>query len=300
MTAGRDQFERARRVPIERVLRERSVKLRRCGAELIGPCPHCGGRDRFGVNLRKQVFVCRGCGARGSVIDLVALLDRCTIHEAVAKLCGVGNPPPARPLSNPQRVYSKAPADCDGTDRALQWWAEARSIAGTLAEEYLVQHRGIGTFPPDVDDVLRFHPRCIFGPGQFYPCLLAMVRDVATDQPQAITRTTLATTAEKIGRMALGPTANGAVKLWPNDCVTTGLVIGEGVETCLAAASMSYRGTLLQPRVVADRCVAHRTLPRPRWHRSPHDPGRPRRTRPARPARWAARRATMRKEMAHR
>jgi hypothetical protein len=95
--------------------------------------------------------VCRGCGARGSVIDLIAFLDRCTIHEAVAKLCG--NPPPARPLSNPQRV-SRTPADCDGTDRALQWWAEARSIAGTLAEDYLVQHRGIGTFPPDVDDVL--------------------------------------------------------------------------------------------------------------------------------------------------
>jgi putative DNA primase/helicase len=141
----------------------------------------------------------------------------------------------------------RTPADCDGTDRALQWWAEARSIAGTLAEDYLVQHRGIRTFPPDVDEVLRFHPRCIFGPGQFHPCLLALVRDVATDRPQAIIRTALATTGEKIGRMALGPTANGAIKLWADDCVTIGLVVGEGIETCLAAASMEYRGTLLQP-----------------------------------------------------
>jgi hypothetical protein len=225
------------------VLRERGVKLRRSGAELTGPCPHCGGRDRFGVNLRKQVFLCRACGARGSVIDLVALLDRCAIREAVAKLCG--NPPPGRP--NPERVYSRTPTDCDGTTRALQWRAEARSIAGTLAEDYLVQHRGIGTFPPDIDEVLRFHPRCIFGADQFYPCLLALVRNIVTDEPQAIIRTALATTAEKIGRMALGPTANGAIKLWADDCVTTGLVIGEGAETCLAAASMSHRGTLLQP-----------------------------------------------------
>jgi hypothetical protein len=36
--------------------------------------------------------------------------------------------------------------------------------------------------------------------------------------------------------------------LWPDDAVTTGLVIGEGVETVLAAATqVTHRGTLLQP-----------------------------------------------------
>ena len=31
--------------------------------------------------------------------------------------------------------------------------------------------------------------------------------------------------------------AGGVIRLWPNDEITTGLVIGEGVETCLAAAA---------------------------------------------------------------
>jgi hypothetical protein len=33
--------------------------------ERCGPCPKCGGGDRFAVNTKKQVFNCRGCGARG-------------------------------------------------------------------------------------------------------------------------------------------------------------------------------------------------------------------------------------------
>jgi hypothetical protein len=101
--------------------------------------------------------------------------------------------------------------------------------------------------PPDVDDVLRFHQRVPFGPADYFPCMIALVRSVATDQPQAIIRTAISTCAEKLGRMALGPTRDGAIKLWPNDRVEQGLVIGEGVETCLAAASMEHRGTLLQP-----------------------------------------------------
>jgi hypothetical protein len=38
------------------------------------------------------------------------------------------------------------------------------------------------------------------------------------------------------------------IRLWPDNEVTTGLVIGEGVETTLAAATcIAHRGTLLQP-----------------------------------------------------
>jgi hypothetical protein len=47
--------------------------------------------------------------------------------------------------------------------------------------------------------------------------------------------------------MAFGPTAGGAVKLWGDEWVSTGLVVAEGVETMLAAAQRSYLGTLLQP-----------------------------------------------------
>jgi Toprim domain len=38
------------------------------------------------------------------------------------------------------------------------------------------------------------------------------------------------------------------IRLWPDDEVTLGLTIGEGVETVLAAATrIQHRGTLLQP-----------------------------------------------------
>lgn len=42
--------------------------------------------------------------------------------------------------------------------------------------------------------------------------------------------------------------AGCVIRLWPDDEVTTGLVIGEGVETMLAAATrVEHRGTILQP-----------------------------------------------------
>jgi hypothetical protein len=48
--------------------------------------------------------------------------------------------------------------------------------------------------------------------------------------------------------MALGPTAGAVVRLWPDEEVTQGLVIGEGIETVLAAATrVQLPGTLLQP-----------------------------------------------------
>ena len=38
------------------------------------------------------------------------------------------------------------------------------------------------------------------------------------------------------------------IRLWPDDAISTGLVLGEGIETTLAAAlRVRHRGTLLQP-----------------------------------------------------
>jgi hypothetical protein len=55
---------------------------------------------------------------------------------------------------------------------------------------------------------------------------------------------------EKIDRRGLGSTGGGVVKLWPDAEVTEALCIGEGVETCLAAAMTEWppgSGTLLRP-----------------------------------------------------
>jgi hypothetical protein len=48
--------------------------------------------------------------------------------------------------------------------------------------------------------------------------------------------------------MTYGPIKGCVIRLWPDEWVTLGLVLGEGIETVLAAATrIEYRGTLLQP-----------------------------------------------------
>src|SRR5262245_35790554 len=86
---------KARLVPIAIEIARRQIALRRQGKELVGPCPQCGGDDRFAVNLKKQVFHCRGCGAKGDVIALARFLDGTDFVHAVETL--TGEPPPPRP-----------------------------------------------------------------------------------------------------------------------------------------------------------------------------------------------------------
>jgi phage/plasmid primase-like uncharacterized protein len=82
---------RARSTPIERELERRSIRLR--GAiERVGPCPKCGGDDRFSIHVQKQVFNCRGCEVGGDVIALVEHLDSVDFVTACTTL--TGEPPP--------------------------------------------------------------------------------------------------------------------------------------------------------------------------------------------------------------
>jgi putative DNA primase/helicase len=132
------------------------------------------------------------------------------------------------------------------TARALRLWDEAEPL-GPVAHEYFAS-RGIQDLPPVVRGALRFQPRCPFGPGERHPCILSLVRNILTNTPQAVHRTALTRDGQKLDRKALGPTKGGAIKFWPDEEVTAGLVIGEGLETTLAAATrLEHRGTLLRP-----------------------------------------------------
>ena len=82
---------RARAVPIEDELGRRGISLKRIGGELIGPCPKCGGDDRFAVNVKKNIFNCRGCVTGGDVIQFVEHLDGVDFKTACETLAG---PPP--------------------------------------------------------------------------------------------------------------------------------------------------------------------------------------------------------------
>ena len=120
-------------------------------------------------------------------------------------------------------------------DRALAIWNEAVPIRGTPAEAYLA---GRGLFYGG--EALRWHPRCPFGRGVRAGCMVALVRNIATDEPQAIHRTAIGVDGSKLshlgsnGRLTLAPIRGGAVKLTDNADVSDLLGIGEGIESVLS------------------------------------------------------------------
>jgi hypothetical protein len=81
-------INRARAVPLMDEVERRGIKLKRVGVEYVGPCPLCGGDDRFAINADKAVWNCRGCTKGGDVIALVMWLDGSTFPEACTTLAG--------------------------------------------------------------------------------------------------------------------------------------------------------------------------------------------------------------------
>jgi putative DNA primase/helicase len=261
MTRFSDQeIAEARDVPVIDELQSRGIALKKAGLERIGPCPVCGGTDRFGVSLQKNVWNCRNCSEGGGSIQLVMWLDDCDFPTAIRTLLGRGPDGSGNgyigehhSFVRPEYQEQQADDDSERIKYALSWWDAAKSVKGTLAEGYLKFERGIADFPPEVDEVLRFHPRCIFGKDEndqsvYYPCLLALFRNVLTEQPTGIHRIALTPQGRKIDRKALGIKTGSAIKLWPDAEIASALVVGEGLETVLSAAlAVEHNGTLLQP-----------------------------------------------------
>src|SRR5262249_45092215 len=87
------QVERARAVRVESALGPYFSKLKQIknSPEYVGPCPRCGGDDRFSINTKKQAWHCRVCKPsksiiKGDVIGLIQFLDGCDFVEAVKRL----------------------------------------------------------------------------------------------------------------------------------------------------------------------------------------------------------------------
>jgi hypothetical protein len=89
--AFEDWVAEARAVPILSAAEARGARLKG-GRERVGPCPSCGGHDRFGINITRAIFHCRGSGKGGDVIALVQYLDGLDFLAACEAL--TGRPPP--------------------------------------------------------------------------------------------------------------------------------------------------------------------------------------------------------------
>jgi putative DNA primase/helicase len=127
--------------------------------------------------------------------------------------------------------------DARRSEAALAIWQSAQPAQGTQVAAYLAS-RGIDLPPPDA---LRFHAGLKHPSGGIWPTMVALVTNGADGMPIAIHRTYLARDGGGKApidpqKMMLGSCRGGAVRLAePGDV----LMVGEGVETCLAAMQAS-------------------------------------------------------------
>jgi putative DNA primase/helicase len=136
-------------------------------------------------------------------------------------------------LPSRQPSHRQRDGEADRTAAALTIWQSAAPATDTLVETYL-KSRGINITPPAS---LRFHPALPHPSGGLWPAMIALVTRGANDEPVAIHRTFLSgvgTGKAPVApvKMMLGPCHAGAVRFGVPGEV---LMIGEGIETCLAA-----------------------------------------------------------------
>jgi hypothetical protein len=254
----REQVERARRATsIEDECARRNIQLKRISRiEKAGPCPVCRGRDRFAINIRKQVWHCRGCGRGGDVIELVRHLDDCDFSRAVETLAGPapdhGKETDDERRDREQREVERLERDRREREmRAADLANTLRYVDGLWVPTVSLPPEALGHFKRrgiSLDDVpdqggLRFHPRCPFD-GRVLPCIVGRFTDAVTNAPGGLWRRPINGEKPK----SIGPMKGHVIRLWPDDWVEQGLVIGEGVETVLAGATrVVHRATLLRP-----------------------------------------------------
>ena len=267
------------------------TELKRQGRELTGPCPKCGGDDRFSVNVDKGVFQCRICHGKGGGVDLVMFCLDKTFPEALTWLCG------DRAQISPeerQRLTAKAEENRRRQERkaeklrqesialARKIWAEHPGEAENTPVRHYLERRGISR------ERLPVLPKCFrYAPDLPYtvdrgngwetlfkgPAMLASIVDARGDLI-GVHRTwiDLATGSgkrvivdEKSGKdlpskKVIGSKKGGAIRLSGRVEGST-LVMGEGIETTLSAMIVDeYPGAMYWAGVDLGNMAGHRKL----------------------------------------
>ena len=167
----------------------------------------------------------------------------CDQEHVIVALRGRGLWGESGPRSSPWMARRKPvePApdrdDARRTEMALAIFQSATPAPGTPAASYLAS-RGIH-LPPS--GALRFHTGLKHPSGGFWPAMVALVTNGIDGAPIAVHRTFLAHDGGGKApvdpqKMMLGPCRGGAIRLAdPGDV----LMVGEGIETCLAAMQAS-------------------------------------------------------------
>ena len=213
----------------------RALGGRSAGLSWIARCPAHDDREPS-LSIReadgKVLVRCHaGCDQR----DVIGVLKKSGLWDGKASSR-------IRRLSRRKVLESKANQQHEErSTAALAIWQSTALAVGTPVETYL-STRGLNlSLPPS----LRFHRGLKHPSGGFWPCMVALVTRGADNAPLAIHRTFLARDGGgkapiDPAKMMLGPCRGGAVRLsQPGDM----LMVGEGIETCLAAMQVTGNPT---------------------------------------------------------
>jgi putative DNA primase/helicase len=243
----------------------------RAGTTWMARCPvHEDRSPSLSITTGKDGKVLVRCHAGCDQRDLIAALLQRGLWQTNGRVSGIA--------FNHRRRLAEEP-DADTLRRraaALAIWQASQAAQGSPVGTYL-RSRGLDL---PVSPVLRSHAGLKHPLGGVWSAMVALVTHGATGSPIAVHRTFLARDGGgkapvDPAKMMLGPCRGGAVRLGEPGAV---LMVGEGIETCLAAmqatgnaawAALSTSGlrSLDLPRDIRDvivladgDCEARRTI----------------------------------------
>ena len=206
----------------------RALGGHRAGTTWMARCPvHEDRSPSLSITTGNDGKVLVRCHAGCDQRDLIAALLQRGLWQTNGRVSGIA--------FNHRRRLAEEP-DAEALQRsaaALAIWQASQATQGSPVGTYL-RSRGLDL---PVPPVLRSHAGLKHPSGGVWPAMVALVTHGATGSPIAVHRTFLARDGggkAPVGpaKMMLGPCRGGAVRLGEPGAV---LMVGEGIETCLAA-----------------------------------------------------------------
>ena len=207
----------------------KALSGRKVGGAWMACCPaHEDRSPSLSITDAKGGKVLVRCHAGCDQRDVIAALCSRDIWETGS---GHQGPSPRKGGRRPSAAHD--PDALKRTKAAFAIWHASQPAAGTPVETYL-RSRGLHVSPPSV---LRFHAGLKHPSGSVWPAMVAIVTRGVNGAPIAIHRTFLARNGSgkapiDPAKMMLGPCRGAVVRLARPGEV---LMVGEGIETCLAA-----------------------------------------------------------------